>query len=82
MVDIARLMNRSVDSLYSFLSYVPATPTRRALKKSIERVPRIPKPHPSERLRVATLMAIAAYANDNRLHIDVAARRLLVEGRA
>lgn len=77
MADIARLLGRTQDSLYSFLSYVPATPESCAHKKAIERAIRLPKPDPSERLRVATLMAIAAYANDNRLHIDAAANRLL-----
>lgn len=48
-------------------------PTRYA--KPVKMPP--PEPHPSELLRVATITAIARYANDNAIDIDTAAYRLL-----
>lgn len=75
--EIARLLNRSQDAIQSQLRYVPAKPGQRCGKQRTERRAWAPKPSPSERLRVATLIAIVHFANDNGLDVDAAATRLL-----
>jgi transposase-like protein len=70
MRDIARLLGRSEHSLFAFQRH-HASYKRRPSKP-------LRRHEPSERLRIATLVAIAAYANSNGLDIDGAARRLLM----
>jgi hypothetical protein len=71
MSRIARRLNRTTNALYAFLRDERARGTR------------IPPLQPkrslsgSERLRDATLIAIANYGNDNGLDFDTAARRLI-----
>lgn len=71
MTRIARHLNRTENALYAFL------------RDERHRGERIPKLRPkrslnaSERLRDATLVAIANYGNDNGLDFNAAARRLI-----
>lgn len=70
MKDIARVLGRSVDAVTAFNRDYGKY--RRAPVKPLRSQP------PSERLRVATMVAIAAFANDNGLKFDAAAQRLLM----
>lgn len=71
MARIARCLNRTENALYSFL---------RDERIKGERVPKL-RPRrslsASERLRDATIVAIANYGNDNGLDFNAAARRLI-----
>lgn len=78
---IARLLNRTPDGVNSFLRYVHRAPDKRPTFRQVKRVPK-PVLSPSEQLRIATLIAIAAYANECGTDIDTAANQLLYARRA
>jgi hypothetical protein len=78
--DIAKELSRTVDAVNSFLSYVPSFREQSASRKPIERRPPVewqPELSPSERLRIATIQAIMAYASERSIDVDRAAVQLL-----